>query len=127
MACGKVIHYSMVEAEDVPEDMASKTKIRWLIGPKDEPPSFYMRMFEVEAGGHIKAHFHPWEHEIFVLRGSGRIRIGESIYKVGEGYVVYIPPNVEHEYWAGEEGLVFLCMIPRNPTASEVKEPVKCK
>ncbi len=74
--CGKVVHYSSVKAEPVSPDMATATRIRWLIGPSDEPPLFYMRMFEVDPGGHINAHFHPWEHEIYVLEGSGRVRIG---------------------------------------------------
>ena len=124
--CGKVVHYSSVKAEPVSPDMATATRIRWLIGPSDEPPLFYMRMFEVDPGGHINAHFHPWEHEIYVLEGSGRVRIGGRIHEVRAGYVVFIPPNVEHEYWAGDEGLRFLCMIPKEPTAEKRDEPIQC-
>ncbi|MEB3816513.1 MAG: cupin domain-containing protein [Desulfurococcales archaeon] len=124
--CGKVFHYTAVRAEELPADMAEGARIRWLIGPEDRPPTFYMRFFEVESNGHIKSHFHPWEHEIFVLEGSGRIRIGREIYEVGDGYVVFIPPNVEHEYWAYDRGLKFLCMIPVKPSAEERESPVEC-
>lgn len=127
MACGgKVTHYSNVEEKVIPEDMATGTTIRWLIAEADGARNFYMRLFKMEPGGHIKAHFHPWEHEIFILEGSGRVRIGSETYDVKEGYVVYIPPNVEHEYWSGENGMRFLCIIPSKPTAEDVEEPLKC-
>ncbi len=112
----KIGHYTSVNAVKVGEDMATGTWIRWLIG-KDDAPTFSMRLFEVEVDGHIKAHRHPWEHEIFILKGKGRIRINNRLYDVGEGYYIYIPPNVEHEYWnIGDSKLVFLCMIPNKPT-----------
>ncbi|MCE4619944.1 MAG: cupin domain-containing protein, partial [Desulfurococcales archaeon] len=73
MPCGeKVTHYTSVPEEPVPEEMATGTTIRWLISDKDGASNFYMRMFRMEPGAHIKAHFHPWEHEIYVLEGSGR-------------------------------------------------------
>ena len=126
MACGeKVAHYSSVEEKVVPEEMASKTYIRWLIAEADGAKNFYMRLFRVEPGGHIKSHFHPWEHEIFVIRGKGRVRIGRSTYNVGEGTFLYIPPNVEHEYWADEE-LWFICVIPSGPTTSKTGKPINC-
>ncbi len=109
----KLGHYTLVKKEKVPEDMAEKTWIRWLIRKEDGAPNFAMRVFEVEPGGHIKAHSHPWEHEIFVLEGVGDIRIGDRVYRVTSGFFIYIPPNVEHEYWnKGDKSLVFICLIP---------------
>ncbi|MCD6196772.1 MAG: cupin domain-containing protein [Staphylothermus sp.] len=109
----KLGHYTLVKKEKVPEDMAEKTWIRWLIRKEDGAPNFAMRVFEVESGGHIKAHSHPWEHEIFVLEGVGDIRIGDRVYRVTSGFFIYIPPNVEHEYWnKGDKPLVFICLIP---------------
>ncbi|MCE4625599.1 MAG: cupin domain-containing protein [Desulfurococcales archaeon] len=126
MSCGeKVSHYSRVEEKRVPEEMASKTYIRWLIAEPEGAKNFYMRLFRMESGGHIKAHFHPWEHEIFVVRGRGRVRIGSRTYNVEEGTFLYIPPNVEHEYWSEDE-LWFICVIPSKPTAEKVEEPLKC-
>ncbi len=124
--CGeKVLYYELVEEDKVSEDMASKTWIRWLIS-KEEAPTFSMRMFRVEPGGHIKAHHHPWEHEIFILNGVGEVKIGSRVYRVTRGFFLYIPPNVEHEYWnRGEKDLVFLCVIPVKPTVNE-EGPIKC-
>ncbi len=109
----KVVNWSEVEAEKVPEKMATKTTIRWLIGP-GEAPSFYMRLFEVEPGGEIFEHSHPWEHEIFVLQGEAIIRINGKEFRVKEGDAIYIPPCAEHYYKnVGEKTLRFLCMIPK--------------
>jgi quercetin dioxygenase-like cupin family protein len=109
----KVVKWDEVEAKEVPENMATKTTIRWLIGP-GEAPTFYMRVFEVQPGGEIFEHSHPWEHEIFVLKGKGIIRINGKEYEVEEGSVVYIPPCAEHYYKnTGDEVLRFICVIPK--------------
>ncbi|MEB3806850.1 MAG: cupin domain-containing protein [Desulfurococcales archaeon] len=127
MACGeKVVHFTSVEEKAVPSDMAEGTTIRWLISGDDGARNFYMRLFSMGPGAHIRPHFHPWEHEIYIVSGSGRVRIGSRTYSVGEGFAIYIPPNVEHEYWSGEEGLRFICVIPARPTAEEREEPVEC-
>ena len=116
----KVGHTDIVEKQLVSEDMATKTWIRWLIKGDDGAPTFAMRLFTVEPGGYIKPHHHPWEHEIYVLKGIGEIRIGSRIYRVTSGSFLLIPPNVEHEYTnIGEEDLEFLCMIPLKPSVTE--------
>ena len=116
----KVGFYKDVDKEYFPEDQATGTVIRWLISERDGAPTFAMRYITVEKGGHINSHKHPWEHEIFILKGSGEVRIGSEIYKMSEGYFIYIPPNVEHEYWnKGEDTLEFLCMIPNKPSVPE--------
>ncbi|WP_236698193.1 cupin domain-containing protein [Pyrodictium occultum] len=99
--------------------------IRWLVSDKDGAPTFAMRMFTAEPGSHIPGHSHPWEHEIFVLSGSMRVRIGEREYAVGQGDFLYIPPNVHHEYFVGDKGVVFLCMIPLKPSVGEDYNPCK--
>jgi quercetin dioxygenase-like cupin family protein len=109
----KVGKWSEVEAQRVPEEKATKTTIRWLIG-KGEAPNFYMRLFEVEPGGEIKEHSHPWEHEIFVLEGKGIIRINGEEFEVEEGSFVYIPPCAKHYYKnTGDKPLRFICVIPK--------------
>ena len=99
--------------------------IRWLIRETDGAKAFAMRLFEMEPHRHIPAHRHPWEHEIFVLSGSMRVRVGSETYEVGEGYYLFIPPNIEHEYWSGPSGARFLCMIPLKPTVPEDYEPCR--
>ncbi|RDD53198.1 MAG: cupin domain-containing protein [Candidatus Korarchaeota archaeon NZ13-K] len=94
--------------------------IKWLISPKDGAPNFAMRLIRVEAGGVIPEHSHPWEHEIFILKGSGRIRVGEDTYQVSEGNAVLVPPNIPHEYHATTE-MLFICMIPNSGVPPEYR------
>ncbi len=124
--CGeKVAHYTQVEEKIIPPNMAVNTTIRWLIAEQDGARNFYMRLFRMGENSHIKGHFHPWEHEIFIVKGSGRVRIGEKYYDVSEGTAIYIPPNVEHEYWS-KKGMWFICVIPAKPTSEERENPIKC-
>ncbi len=104
--------------QSVPQ--AEKTYIKWVFSPKDGVPNFSMRIFRVEAGGHIPEHSHPWEHEILVLKGRGKIRIGDQEFEVKEGNAIYIPPDLPHEYFAYEE-ILFLCMIPNEGVPPELK------
>ncbi len=109
----KVINWREVEPEEVPGDKARGTKIRWIF-KHGETPTFLMRVFEVEPGGEIFEHSHPWEHEIFVLNGRGLLRIGDKEYEVKEGDAIYIPPCKPHSYKnMGDDVFRFICLIPK--------------
>ena len=101
-------YYEVIE-EKLPSDQASNSYIRWLLTDK---------------GGHINAHFHPWEHEIFIVEGNGKIKIGSKIYEISSDNFIYIPPNINHEYWADTD-LKFICIIPSKPTAEKVERPIE--
>jgi len=104
-----VRNYTEVEAE---ETGFEGVKIRWLIVPKMGAKNFAMRHFTMEPNSVIPEHSHDWEHEIFVLRGSGIITGNGEEHTVKSGDFVYIPPNEPHGYKASGEGLEFLCLIP---------------
>jgi quercetin dioxygenase-like cupin family protein len=92
---------------------AKGVKLRRLIKEDTGAPNFAMRSFTVEPGGYTPHHSHPWEHEVFILSGSGIIlgEKGEEILKAGD--VVYMPPNEKHQFRnSGSEDLSFLCLIP---------------
>ena len=119
------MHFSEVKAEMLPESMGTKSSIRWLIREDDGARAAAMRYFQILPGGKIFGHHHPWEHEIFVVRGAGKLRIGSKWYLVDQGTFIFIPPNVEHEYInEGNEPFEFICIIPLKPTAKE--EVIKC-
>jgi quercetin dioxygenase-like cupin family protein len=108
----KIYHYKEIEAKEVPSP-AEKVKVRWLISEEMGVPNFSMRQFIVEPSGSTPKHTHPWEHEVYVLSGSGTVLGGneESICKAGS--VVYIPPNELHQFKnTCNEDLIFLCLIP---------------
>ncbi|MEM3928925.1 MAG: cupin domain-containing protein [Candidatus Korarchaeum sp.] len=111
MSSALVKDVSSLEFSEVPGSRGAH--IKWIFSPKDGAPTFAMRLIKVEAGGTIPEHSHPWEHEIFILKGSGRIRVGENTYLVSKGNAILIPPDVPHEYYATTE-MLFLCMIPNS-------------
>jgi quercetin dioxygenase-like cupin family protein len=108
----KVFHYTDIEAEKADEG-AVKVKVRWLITKDMGAPNFAMRLFEVESGGKSPCHKHPWEHEVFILEGKGKL-VGEDKERAfSEGDVVFVPPNEMHQFKNdGKTTLKFLCLVP---------------
>jgi quercetin dioxygenase-like cupin family protein len=104
--------------DEIPRELVTagaNTYHQILIGP-DEGPNFIMRRFIIESGGGLPCHTNTVEHEQYVLNGRARIGIGDEIFEVEKGNVLYIPAGVPHWYEAkGEEPFEFLCMIPNKP------------
>lgn len=109
----KVAHFEQIPAQDVTMDGAYGCKIRLLIGEPDGAPNFTMRQFDVAPGGHTPHHSHPYEHEVFVLAGTGIVLQGDKEFAIRPGSVVFVPPGVPHQFRnTGNETLRFLCLIP---------------
>ncbi len=107
-----VRHYRDVPAATV-EQGAEGVTIRWLLAEADGAPSFAMRHFEIAPGGHTPHHSHAWEHEVFVLAGTGKVFGPDGVSPVGPGSVVLVAPQDEHHFANdGDEPLAFLCLIP---------------
>ncbi len=106
--------YTDIAAEDVKIEDAKGVKIRVLISEADGAPNFIMRQFTIEPGGHTPYHTHPWEHEVYVLSGTGRIRQGDSATEFIGGSVILVLPDEEHNFEnTGSEPLEFLCSVPK--------------
>lgn len=83
-----------------------------LVGP-EEGPNFAMRKLVIEPGGGIPAHTSGAEHEQYVLGGRARVGIGDRVYEVEEGDVIFIPPGEPHWYETyGEEPFELLSVVP---------------
>ncbi len=94
----KVIHYDEIEAAPVETEGAANCRMCCLIGPDDEAPSFSMRRFELAPGGHTPKHAHAYEHEVYVLEGTGVVLEGEREHPLRPGSAVYVPPNQVHQF-----------------------------
>jgi quercetin dioxygenase-like cupin family protein len=109
----KLVHFDEVPQEKVTQEGAENIKIRWLISEKDNAPNFFLRMFEVEPGGHTPYHTHDWEHEVFVLEGNGVLATEDGEKEFHAWDVIYVNPNMYHQFKnAGNNLLRFLCIIP---------------
>lgn len=108
----KICPYTDVPAE-IFGDEAPGVTIRWLITEQDGAPCYALRMIEVARGGHTPYHHHPFEHENFIVEGQGKVRINDQWHEVKPGDVIFVPPDVPHNYEnAGETAFKFLCGIP---------------
>jgi len=87
--------------------------VQWLIGKNEGAPFFAMRYFEVEPGGQTVLDRHVHDHGVFVLRGKGKVKLGDAWHEVQVGDVIYVPSNEEHQFInLGETIFAFLCVIP---------------
>lgn len=110
-----VRHTSEIRQDVVEMEGAERVRIRWLIAGEDGAPTFAMREFEVDPGGHTPYHSHAWEHEVYVLAGNGIIRSEDGEEPFGPGHVVFVPGGERHGFVnTGPETLRFLCLVPHH-------------
>jgi quercetin dioxygenase-like cupin family protein len=112
----KLVPFDRIPEQPVEDKDVKGVLIRILVGPDDGAPNFVMRRFRVIRGGHTPHHAHPWEHEVFILRGRGEIDTPEGPKPLAPGDAVFVPPDALHRFRnPGPDDLEFLCVIP-HPT-----------
>jgi len=107
------ISFEDVSAQEVEQGAVGVT-IRWLIGKDSPAPNFLMRHFTIAPGGHTPYHKHSWEHEVFILKGRGVVRMEDGERALQPYDTVFVAPNEMHNFRnAGDEPFEMLCLIPR--------------
>lgn len=123
----KINHYSEVEQQVVQMTGSERCKVRWLVGPSDGAPNFAMRQFEVEPGGFTPRHSHPYEHEVFVLEGSGTVISGDTPHRLQPGTVLYVAPDEIHQFLNdSDRPLKFLCLVPNDSMNKPITQAPEC-
>ena len=113
-----------VEAKEV--SAGKDTTIQVLISSQ-EGPNFALRKFSMKAGGGMPFHTNAVEHEQYVLGGRAKIGIGQQVYEVQRGDVVFIPEGVPHFYEnIGEEPFEFLCIVPNKEDTITIVDELEC-
>ncbi len=108
--------------EEIVVEPGSGAARAMLLGP-EVTPNFMMRRFTIQPGGAIPNHTNSVEHEQYVLGGTARVGIGDKIYEVSPGDVLFIPPGAPHWYQVtGDEPYVFLCLGPNGEDRIEMVE-----
>ena len=108
------------EVEKIVVQAGTMTTMQVLISA-EEGPNFAMRRFTMQPGGGMPKHTNLVEHEQYVLNGHARIGIGDAVYEVRKGDVVFIPAQIPHWYTnIGEQPFEFLCLVPNKPDKIEL-------
>ncbi len=94
-----------VEMEDV--------SMQVMVGREDNAPHFSLRHFVVQPGGHTPRHQHNYEHENYIIEGTGTIECDGEIENIQAGDTFYIPANKIHQFRNNsDQPLRFLCLVP---------------
>lgn len=105
-------HYNQVKPgtyAGVPEGV----QMREMITGQDGAPNFSLRVFDLQPGASTPFHDHEWEHEVFILKGIGKVRTEgkETPFKAGDS--VYLAPHEKHCFMAdAAEPVQFICVVP---------------
>jgi quercetin dioxygenase-like cupin family protein len=87
--------------------------VRWLVSEAEQTPDFALRLYEIEPGAVTATHAHYWEHQVFVLSGTGAAIGEEGELPLRQGDLVYVPPAERHQFAnRGRELLRFLVVLP---------------
>jgi len=83
------------------------------IGKADGAPTFSVRVFTLEPGGHTPHHSHPSEHVNYILEGEGELIGDEGPRPIRGGDFALVLPHERHQFRnTGTAPLKFLCMVP---------------
>ena len=96
------------------KDVTRQTLLGEGEGEGEADLNFITRYFEIQPGGYstLERHRHP--HAVVVIRGRGRVALGERTYDLAPFDCVYVAPGAVHQFEAsGGEPLGFLCIVDR--------------
>jgi quercetin dioxygenase-like cupin family protein len=87
--------------------------MRIMVGRSDGAPNFAMRHFTVEPGGFTPRHSHNYEHEVYIVEGTGRIEQDGEFREIRAGDVIFVQPNKTHQFVNNStQPMKFLCLVP---------------
>jgi quercetin dioxygenase-like cupin family protein len=87
--------------------------MRIMVGRGDGAPNFAMRHFTVQPGGHTPRHSHNYEHEVYIVEGTGQVESDGQIHAIKAGDVLFVRPNSVHQFVnSSSKPLKFLCLVP---------------
>ncbi len=108
----KVGHWRDVQPQVFDSEDAKAIK-RVLIGRRLGAPNYVMRLFTLPKGGYSPYHSHPWEHEVFVVKGKIKLKGEKEEHVLEEGSFAFVEPNEKHQFVnSGDEEAMFICVIP---------------
>ena len=77
-------------------DHCDGTNAARLINLDDNPPTCTLSYSQIGPGNTSSHHIHEWEHEVYIIEGTGTLFCDGKEYPVKAGDAMFIPPNVDH-------------------------------
>lgn len=106
-----------VSREDVKGISMEGTKgvdFRPLLAENVDPPNYYLRVFDISPGGYTPLHRHPWEHEVFVVSGRGKIVLDGCEEPLAEADAVFVEPDELHQFVNDSSAMMrMICVVPK--------------
>ena len=99
-----------VNTQEVESNPVIGSDVSWrtLISSDRVPSSdFILGIAEVRAGGILPLHRHQPAEFYLGLSGSGVVTVAGIEYPLSAGISIFIPGDIEHAVFAGDEGLSF--------------------
>ena len=105
---------SDVAANPVKMEGAQNVSVRVIFGPGDKAPTFAMRIFELDGGGHTPFHTHPFEHEVVILSGQIAVVTEKGPIPLHIGEMLLVNPNEQHQFknLSANQKASFMCLVP---------------
>jgi quercetin dioxygenase-like cupin family protein len=115
-----VVRADTTEPADLVGTAFSHLDVRWLVSEArngSELVGVGQTIYPARGGTH-EHHLHPDAEEVvIVMSGSGWHRVGDAIYDIGPGDVVYVPRNTAHSACCtSEDDMVILWVLGGAPS-----------
>ena len=108
-----VFKYDDIELQKINMDGVDKMTGVNLISNEQGWDGNILRVFCLSPGGHTPKHSHDWEHVNYVIKGKGRLTIGDKVNELSAQDFAFVPPNKEHQFENPyDEDFEFICIIP---------------
>ncbi len=108
-----VIKYDEMKRRDIEMDGVKDARRADVIGSAEGWQENVMRVFQLGPGGFTPRHQHDWEHVNHIIKGRGRLRIGDTIHELAAKDFALVPPNTEHQFENPyDEPFEFICIVP---------------
>lgn len=107
------------EIDITPDELKEKGRVtvRWLLGEPEGSPNFEMRYFSLSGNIATEWHNHDWEHQVFIIKGKGKLRTPDHEVELVAGSAVLVAPGEQHHFICDGNIFDFICVVPKGTRA----------
>jgi mannose-6-phosphate isomerase-like protein (cupin superfamily) len=99
-----------MQFEVLSKDGAERVRVKYLINKPAGARNFHLTYYSVAPGGHTPLDKHVNEHEVFIMKGRGRLVGAKEQHELKPSDAIYIKSNEVHQFFnTGNEPFEFLC------------------